>query len=632
MRRGDRLREQWRAGLGIATLSVPALFLPLDLLYATPGILTYATAGQLATIYLFAFGLSLLAAALVGLFGLVTARGSRGAARIAVALVALAIARALAVWLASVLDLSQATRDAGDWIALFLALAAGAVFGARLSALARAQLYAALRAGFLLMTALAAVAVPAALLGGGREAPPPQPARAAVDAPPIILITVDTLSALHLPLYGYARPTAPHLAQFAAEATLFRRYYANTNFTPSAVASMLYGTRPWTHRLIQHEGRTFGQSPASSLPALLRAAGYYTAAIVTNPWAGPRNFGLEPYFSVLVEHRICTASNPHWLLGAEAEVAVKTSFLWNAAFAGVIWATDRIGICEGRHFDPELAFSQARRVLADAPADRPLFLWVHLMPPHDPYITPPPFVDAFASSAQAQDRASSIPPYLFDAYRRLDFPGVWQLRYDQAIRYVDHHIGAFLEALKAAGLYERSLIVITADHGESFSKGYGGHGGPALHEELVRIPLLIKTPGQRHARTVGAPAEQVDLAPTLLELAGIADTTKREGVSLVAAMHGRASGEPVFLMNFQQSTRLGPLDTGLVAMVDGTWKYVHYFGTISYPGMYALRDALYDVRDDPFEARNRIAAHPALAARMLRNIEARVHEHGQRLE
>lgn len=621
-------RDSGSGPLALLFLTFPAVFLPLDMIYAGPWIMAYATWGQAARIFLYCAGLALAMSALACLIVASIPALVRHARAVCLALIALALLHGMLLW-------SQyfAYSDDYQWLrqvgVVVLSAAAGPFLARRLGEQHISALGAVLRAS----AVVAAIVAVGAALVAARSAPDDRPAPGAQQAgnrPSIFLITIDTLSALYLPMYGYDRPTAPRLAEFAGGASVFLRNYANSNFTTPAMNSIMQGTRPWTHRAVQLEARPLDES-AASLPALLKAAGYFTAAVSTNAWAGPRHLGLERHFSALSENNLCPAADPALVLPPELQVAIKSSLAWRAVHSFIVWASDRIGLCAGRHFDPELAFAEARRLLARAPGGQPLFLWVHLFPPHDPYITPAPFAGAFAPSLQARDRASTIPPYLFEAGERLDFPGLWLLRYLEAIRYLDHHVGAFLDELKKKGLFAPSLIVITADHGESFSRFYGHHGGPGLHEELVRVPLLLKAPGQTERKEVRQLSEQVDLMPTILELAAIAPRPRLEGVSLAPALRGQAIERPVFSMNFQQATRLGPLDAGSVAMLEGRWKYVHYLGKFHYPRMPPLEDALYDLAADPRETSSQIALQPRLAARMRKEIDARLREHGGRI-
>ena len=618
----------WGSGpLALLFLTFPGIFLPLDMIWAGTGIMVYATTEQAARIFLYSAAL----AALISLVAclLVARLPARFTLSLGLTLTALALLHSLLLW-SQYYDYSldyQWVRQAG---VVILALVAGPFLARRMRGQQLDSLRSVMYAGTTLM-ALAALGC-AVLLAAmpGKDAAPAAAAQGGAERPPIFLITVDTLSAPYLPMYGYQHPTAPHLEQFAQNATVFLRNYANSNFTTPAVNSIMHGTRPWTHRAVHLESKPLAAE--HSLPALLGAAGYFTAAVSTNTWAAPRNLGITSHFSALSENNVCAASDPASVLPPEMQIAVRGSLAWKNLHWLVLRASDWLGLCAGRHFDPELAFAEARGMLARAPAGRPLFLWVHLFPPHDPYITPAPFVGTFAPGPESRDRTSTKPPDAYEARNHLDFPGLYRLRYQEAIRYVDHHIGAFLDRLRKQDLYERSLIIITADHGESFSKSYGRHGGPALHEELVRIPLLIKLPGQRTPGRLTQLSEQADLLPTILELAGVGARAGIEGVSLVPALRGRPLERAVFSMNFQQSKRLGPLDTGSVAMLEGRWKYVHYTGKIHYPHIPPLEDELYDLAADPHEAVNRIAAEAEVASRMRREIQAKLEKHAGRIE
>ena len=629
------MRRRWQqlssSPIALLSLAFPGVFLPLDLIFAGPGIFTYATRDQAARIFLYSTALAFLLSALAGVLAIALRLRARVIVVAALSLTALAVLHSVVLW-SQYYTYSVHYQWLRHLAAVLLALMAGPLLARRTSARQLEGLGSVLRASTAVVAVVALACGLLSMAGADRAPAPAAMAQRTGGHPSIFLISIDTLSAMYLPIYGYPRETAPRLSEFAAEATLFRRNYANANLTTPSVNSILHGTRPWTHRALHIEARPLRATQARSLPALLGSAGYFTAAVATNPWAAPRNLGMQDYFSVVSENNVCVAADPLLVLTPELQVAVKSSLAWMALHSVVVWASDRLRVCEGRQFDPALAFAEARRILAAAPADRPLFLWIHLFPPHDPYVPPAPFLGTIAAVAQGRDRASTTPPYGYEAAEHLDFPGIWQVRYLEAIGYVDHHIGAFLHELKRRGLFAPSLIVVTADHGESFSKSYGAHGGPALHEDLVRVPLLIKEPGQRSPRAVEQLSEQADLLPTILELAGIASPSGTEGISLVPAMRGKAAQRAVFAMNFQQSKRLGRLDTGTVAMVEGRWKYVHYFGRIHYPFMPVLEDELYDLSADPHEWHNLVHASPALGARMREAIDAKLAEHGGPIE
>ena len=626
-------------------LVFPATFLPTDVIYTASGVMAYATPVHAARIYLYAVALSFVGSALCTLpcVALAAIAASRrrydpnaitfAALWLGVSLATFALGQGLLLWSSSYVDYDPRLR----WLRMLALSLVSAAIGWRIARRRNSEHLAAISAALRASTLVVMLGVLAALavvvLSPERDA-----ARPVATAPPggnkpsIFLVTVDALSALHLPMYGYRRETTPRLAQFARGMTVFQRHYTSSNFTSGAVTSLLFGYRPWEHRVIQLEGEPPGRLLSESLPGLLAQSGYYTAAVTTNPWASPRHLRIEHQFSVLSEHRICFAANPVYALDTDLQTVIQDSLVWGQVSWLLVQIADTLRLCEGHHFDPALAFSEARRILASAPPGKPIFLWVHLFAPHDPYVAPAPFLGMFNPSPERRDRLSTIPPSLFEAAQRMDFPGVLRDRYDESIRQVDDQLGLFLDELKRQGRYDGAVIVITADHGESFTKGYGQHGGPMLHEELVRVPLLIKAPGQKTERKVVVPTEAVDVKPTVLELAGIDSKRHGEGISLVPLIDGKSINRPVFVMNFQQSRRSGPLQNGSVALVRGRWKYIHYFGAIRYPKMPELKDGLYNLDADPWEARNLVSARPDVAARMRGEIEAAVREHAKPAE
>lgn len=186
------------------------------------------------------------------------------------------------------------------------------------------------------------------------------------------------------------------------------------------------------------------------------------------------------------------------------------------------------------------------------------------------------------------------------------FPNIYEGRYDEAIRCLGAGLGELFAWLKATGRYDRTLIVITADHGESFTHGYGGHGGPLLSEDLIHIPCLIKPPFHHGAERDDRLYEQCDLAPTILQMVGLPVPAGMEGYPISR----KPEGLPVFAMNhdLQQGTR-----TFSVAVRLGDWKYVEHWGRWTAP--WPQRE-LYDLASDPGEGRNLVAARPDKAAEL----------------
>ena len=436
------------------------------------------------------------------------------------------------------------------------------------------------------------------------------------DKPDVVLITIDTFAANHTSLYGYGRKTTPRLDQFAQGATVFDRFYANSNFTSPTTASFMYGVRAWTHR-----AWNIGSPPVDAVYGrnLLRAfhdAGYRVMTVETNACAAPAQNRLLPWIDEAKTQQVKTAFLWHWWPGRwlpSFSAALETNPLRmtqryiDKALLGVGYYK------QNGHYAPQLALDSARELWTRDDA-RPRFLWVHLFGPHDPYAAAPEFLGAFDPSPEHRTRFDSNPRYQWKATRDPEFPSGLMGRYDEGILYFDHYIGTFLDWLKAAPGFEQSIVAISADHGESFSRGYGGHGGPLLSEELIHIPLIIKAPAQTQGNRSDVIAEQVDLPQTLLTLAGLPPMQEIEG--RVIALDARADDDPAFSMNFERNRRFDSLTTGTIAMMQGRWKYVHYLNLKPYLLMPPMPDELYDVASDPREQSNLAETEPLRAEQM----------------
>jgi len=629
-----------------APMVTVGIVLPLDFIARVDGYLHHLRPWELLPVYAWAslfygvLGLSLSAAILIPvLLAACMTRQSlvvwacRTSVWLSLSLIAYTAIKCLRLWLEAVIfPGTSAWLTPARW-ALFGIVSAGcAVWSWRHLQLPN-DLSRVAAVGVAGALAVAVIALPATWLADRSLAVHAGTTGSRIDGPHIVLITIDTLSANHASVYGYRRQTTPYLEQLAQQATVFERFYANGNWTAPCVNSFMNGVRPWTHRALQSEAKVAVSIADQGLVARLKRVGYQTFAVATNPIAAPYQNLSDRHLDVVSNGNV----RESWakmvsLIGPEFPRAVPASSL--GPLPRLLPLSDSVLVRSGiwsktDHFDPEFAFSAARRLVETRRPDRPLFLWIHLFPPHYPYATPPPFSGRFDPSMQGRTRFDSTPPLYFAAGREKDFPGRYIGRYDESVNYVDHHIGRFLEWLKDQKLYTGTLLIVSADHGESFSHGYGAHGGPMLLEDVIRLPLVIKEPEQRTGQRLDVLAEQIDLMPTVLDLAGIPAAGVLEGRSLKPAMRGAKMSGPVFSMDFEQSKRFGRLDTGVVAMLDEHWKYVHYVGNIrGYPHMPTLEDALYNLQTDPGEHNNLVRAHPEVVTRMRAEIGERLQRHG----
>jgi arylsulfatase len=322
---------------------------------------------------------------------------------------------------------------------------------------------------------VALAAVSLACACGGVEAHPPN----------ILLILVDTLRADHLGTYGYPLETSPEIDRFAAENRVFRYAVSPAPWTSPAVASIFTGLYPAAHGVLQHVSSTKMPNDAISpdlatLAELLRDAGYATAGVTANAWVSePRGYaqGFDRFESM--DHENASVVN------------------------------------------------ETARALLDALRKRrqPFFLYVHYMDPHPPYEPPPDLVRRFRAAMQG--RGWSPRPRLLNLIAL----------YDAEIHLVDRGIGSFFSYLRKLGLYDEMVIAVTADHGEQFfERGALGHG-EHLHNEETHVPLILKGPGL--TGEVDTTVSTIDLAPTLLELAGVEAPNGIQGVSLLSQLSQR---------------------------------------------------------------------------------------------
>lgn len=455
-------------------------------------------------------------------------------------------------------------------------------------------------------------------------------------APHIVLLTIDALSAQHMSLYGAQRQTTPLLDAFAKQASVFERAYANSNFTTSGISSILTGTRPWTHRAFQIFSWPNVGTRRDSLPAELERAGYSTGYVATNSYAGASRLGLGPYFGFAASDRVPMDLPCPDRLAAVLPYACPASQLLPLLLAEKLWFKVRAttpAMVSNRHYDPSEAVQTALAWLKTVDKSRPVFLWLHLFPPHAPYAAPAPWLGRFDPSTEGRDIEGTDPVDNF-AFRELTPQRVRLLdaRYDEAVQYVDSYAGAFLtEALATLG--DNTAVVIMADHGESFANGYGGHGGPGLYDSIVHVPLIVRLPHQTGALRMTAPVEQIDIAPTLAALAGLTPPASWEGQSLLPLWHedqtaASAPSRTVFTMNFEENADTAALTTGALAVVQGSWKLIQYLGPLHYPNMPLLPDELYDLAGDPGETTNRAADSAAVHERLSELAAAELGRHG----
>ena len=457
----------------------------------------------------------------------------------------------------------------------------------------------------------------------------PAPAAAAAAAPQgVILVWLDTMRRDHLGPYGYTRPTTPHLDRLAREGTVFRDCIGQGTWTKVQTPSLLTSLYPTTHTVHDFFDRL--PSSAETLAEVYREAGYATLS----------------YSSILFTGQF---TNLHQ--GFE-EVHESGSL------------PDPTSSKTGREYvDRLLPWLEAHR-------DVPFFVLLHLADPHDPYRPYPPYDTMWASAqrneTQAKDDQALIKVIADPLLRRMGNPmptreelvaakldpeahvGHNRDWYDGAIRGLDAELGRLVERLSGLGLDSRTLLVVTADHGEEFLEHGRTFHGQSVYGELSDVPLVFWRPGSVPAgRVVDRTVQTIDVMPTLLEGSGLRTPAAAQGRSLLPLLWmpeggavqaaGGAGGwedrpavtEKLATPGSAAGGAPPPRDTESFAIVARGFKLVHNAKRAERTPEFEL----YDHARDRLDQTDVAAAHPDVVASLMRELSAwRKHAEAARLK
>jgi arylsulfatase len=407
--------------------------------------------------------------------------------------------------------------------------------------------------------------------------------------PSFVLISVDTLRADHLGAYGYPRPTSPHIDRLAARSRLYANAWAPTPWTLPSHAALLTGRHPLDLGIRDLESAI--PDGVSPLAEWFAEAGWATAAFVDSR---PRGFvGAERGFARGFDVFVHEPRRPDGAFRDDAAATVDAALAWLDARDRtrpflLFLHTKSAHAKRARHWalDPSAAAE------TDAPYDKPepwrsrflpggrtRFAW------HDP-------ADPAISGARYLERLNerlateAIAPAELDADRIEELVAL----YDAGIAYVDHQIGRLLEGLSERGLDRTTVVVLTADHGESFLEGR-----LLLHVELrpetLRVPLIVHDPEDPGGRVIAASVDLVDLAPTLAARAGLPLPPGLAGSPLPTREDEAPAAAPA-LRYYRLSD--GYFYEGW-SLRDGPWQLL----SERWPGDPAPRLALFDLQRDP---------------------------------
>jgi arylsulfatase A-like enzyme len=329
------------------------------------------------------------------------------------------------------------------------------------------------------------------------------------DAPNVILIGVDTLRADRLSCYGYADSETPHMDALATDGVRYAEMTAQASWTKPSFATIFTSLYPSSHTATGKPHRL--PQAVATLAEVLAARGYHTGGFADNPSISAA-FGFEQGFSDYVY-----LEPSYFFLGDEA--ASQTALYQILRRAWAMLSGQRIYV---QNFYQEAAVVNRHALdWLETNKGTRFFLFLHYMDPHDPYFEHPYNGVGYARASNQQPD-----PALAPTFSRL---------YDGEVRYLDEHLGQVFDWLKAEGLYDNALIVLTADHGEEFQEHGGWWHGQTLYQEQIAVPLIVKYPdGARAGTVVTDLTRSLDIAPTVLAVAGAPIPEAMTGRSLLS--------------------------------------------------------------------------------------------------
>lgn len=412
----------------------------------------------------------------------------------------------------------------------------------------------------------------------------------------IILISIDTLRADHLGVYGYHRNTSPFIDQLARESIVFKQASAASGFTLPSHTSLFTGLYPRTHKVTIH------YKPEGSSVNLSEY----------------KKTSLHEKYKTLAEYLSSIGYHTIWMVNSGIDQLNSED-------------------SEGRGFQTKLQSMLKLSKLSkwvDSNPDKKFFAFLHTSYPHDPYYNRG-FKFRNYPVFSISDYKGNIPGTLDETLRKfnkknrlnIDTAGLFPLYYhrfaefwwsfvnfedskdiqrlkdlyDDCILLVDHHIGRLISTLKAKNLYENTIIIIVSDHGEAFGE-HGRFRHVTLHREILHVPLILYIPGFG-SKSIKSKVSLIDVYPTILDLTGKNAPHQMDGKSLLPLIKGNREEIHDYIFGSYYS------DT---SVSDGKWKLIK---------TESGDKELYDIVKDPYEKREVSEKYPNILKKLDHEID-----------
>lgn len=377
----------------------------------------------------------------------------------------------------------------------------------------------------------------------------------------LIVIITDATRADYLGCYGNTEKLTPNIDNFSKGSFVFENAIAPTPMTTPSVASLFTGLQPETHQAMTIEGG-FNHERFYTAAKAFRAKGFFCTAIYGNSAVGPE-FGLTADFD-------------------------EVTAIWEDESKGKIHSTQNLNAIE-------------KTISRAANIKKPVFMYIHLLPPHAPYNPPPDCNVPFRATPESQLLRRWIINQMFDKGlidRGHPHIELHRNNYKNNLAYADYLVGVILRLLRENSMYDNSLVVLSSDHGE----GFGEHGlmehTSKVYEEVIKVPLIVHFPGRAGAR-ITEQVGLIDLLPTFIELFDLLEPEiPLTGVSITPLLAGVDSGWNRLLYSRAIVPSLN------FSLRGERYKYIYYRNS----------DELFDLSNDPGETANIAASKPVLVS------------------
>lgn len=416
--------------------------------------------------------------------------------------------------------------------------------------------------------------------------------------PNIIVLLFDAMSARNLSVYGYPRRTTPNLERFADRSIVYHSHYAGGNYTIPGTATLLTGTYPWTHRAINYSGKVRQGMIDNNIFSALGDE-YHRVAFGQNVWAhfiltqfggdidtllspgsySELNYLLSDYFPN--DRNIAAKSMDDFLFKQELTPA---SVLFGALYRAMYYRDTTMLSSDGYprgiphnvnypiHFRMENLFDGVASTILGLPS--PAFAYLHLFPPHAPYLSSDRFFGTFVDGWSPPNK----PVHRLGDGEEKQKILTHRRTYDEYIATLDWEFGKLMDTLEENGVFDNSYVIVTSDHGEMFERGEKAHATVLLYDPIVHIPLMVSVPGQNKRHDIYSHTHAVDVLPTLLKLAGKPSPAWGEGKLLPELGGVEDNARSVFTVEAKSNPAFTPLRKSTIAMHKDKYKLIYYTG------------------------------------------------------